>query len=122
MEVQHVELVRRAVQRRSSMREMRGDVGVAGDRRVEAERAGRGRREPGASVRIAAREEGDVVTQIDQRLDEVRHDAFGAAVEAGWHGLEERRDLRDAQTFARRRPAAMRLRVCCCHAIHDDSS
>jgi hypothetical protein len=51
--------------------------------RIEAKRPRATGDEARARLRIAAREERDVVPERDEFLGEIRHDAFGAAIELG---------------------------------------
>jgi hypothetical protein len=51
--------------------------------------------QPRRRLRLRAGEQGDVVPEGDEGVGEGGHHALRAAVEVGWHGLIERRNLRD---------------------------
>jgi hypothetical protein len=74
--------------------------------RREPHAAAGDRHQAGLRARVAAREQGDVVAVLDQRLGQVRDDALGAAVAARRHALEQRRHLRDLHAGAGAGPAA----------------
>ena len=62
---------------------------------IEPERLLRARYEFRRGQRVAAREQGDLVSLADQLLGEIRDDALGAAVQARRHAFDQRRDLGD---------------------------
>ena len=69
--------------------------GVA-DVRVLPERHGAGRHEARRCLGVAAGKERYLVSESDELLGQVRHDAFGATVEARWNAFVERRHLGDS--------------------------
>ncbi len=93
MEVDHVEIVGAAAHL-GEHRHVGGEVGLQ-RRGVQPDRLVTHGNQLGLGMRVGAREQGDVVTQIDQRVGQVGHDPFSAAVEARGNGFIKRGNLRD---------------------------
>ena len=92
MEVNDVELVgplADPVEHRQMGGEVRFEIRVQPKRALAAGHPGR----PGA--RLGAREQGDVVTELDQRVGQIGNDPFRPAIEPGRDGFVEGSDLRD---------------------------
>src|SRR5690606_28162610 len=51
--------------------------------------------ELGGGLRVAAREQGNLVALADQLFGQIRYDAFGPAVQPGWNAFDEGCDLRN---------------------------
>ena len=68
------------------------------NRGLESERLLRARRQFRRSQRVAAREQGDLVSLADQLLGKIGGDPLRAAVQAGWHAFDQRRDLRNSHS------------------------
>src|SRR5690606_8592790 len=66
------------------------DLGIEPERLLAARHQLRGRQ------RVAAREQGDLVTLPDQLLGQIGDDSLRAAVEAGWNAFDQGCDLRDS--------------------------
>jgi hypothetical protein len=92
VEVQDVELIGHAAHLVEHHHVM-GD-GIAHGR-VEAQRLGRTGHEPRRGDRIAAGEQRDIVALCDQRVSQVGHDPFGAAIELRRNPFHQRCDLGD---------------------------
>ena len=61
--------------------------------------------------RVAAGEQRDVVSEVDQRLGEIRNNPLRSAMQPRWHALVQRRDLGDSQLclpLSGKRPAEVR--------------
>src|SRR5438128_7276634 len=76
-------------------RKVSGDVGLEW-RRVESERLIASRYQSSLRAGIGAREQRDLVAQIDQSIRQMGHYAFGAAVQMRRYRFVERRDMRNA--------------------------
>jgi hypothetical protein len=92
VEVQDVELVRATAHLLEHQRD-RGER--VADRGIEAQRAPRARDEIRRGLRLAAREERDVVAEPHQLFGEVGHHALRAAVQPRRDALRKRGDLGD---------------------------
>src|ERR1700686_5525892 len=85
MKVNHVELVCLSAQL-VQHGEMRGEIGLQ-RARVETDRLIPDRNEIRSRSGISTGEQRHLVTDLDQRVGEMRHDSLGATVESRWHGL-----------------------------------
>ena len=83
---------------------------------IEAQRRIAPRDEPGVRRRVRAREQRDVVPELDQRVREIRDDALRAAVALRGHRFRERRDLCNPQRTLADLLILSRRR---CHAAKD---
>jgi hypothetical protein len=92
MEVDDVEVVRLPQNRFQGQDLVRHRILAA---RIEAQSLAADRDQAGAGVRITAREQRHVVSELDQMLGQVRHDPFSTAIEARRHGLLQWSNLRD---------------------------
>ena len=75
--------------------EMRRHIGFQ-RRRIEPDGLIAHRHQCRPCLRLRAREQRHVVPKLHQRVGQVRHDPFGAAVEPGRDRLIQRRDLSDS--------------------------
>ena len=69
--------------------------------RREAERLGRGRDQPRACLRVAARKQCNLVPLRNKFFSQVRDDALRAPVKCGRHGKVKRSNLRDSHVCYR---------------------
>lgn len=67
--------------------------------RIEPERPGADRHEPGIRYRIAAGEQRHIMAQTHQFLRKPGHDTLGASIQNGWNTFEKRCYLRDSHRF-----------------------
>jgi hypothetical protein len=93
MEMQQVELVGAAAHV-VQHRQVRGQIGFE-RMRVQPEGARTRRDQFGARAAVPAGEDRDLVSQIDQCIGQVSHDAFCASVEAGRDRFIQRCDMSD---------------------------
>jgi len=68
---------------------------VIADIRIETQRLTGCWHELGTRSRIAAGKERYLVTLPDKLVRQIGHNAFRAAIQTGWHALDEGRNLRD---------------------------
>jgi hypothetical protein len=97
VEVDDVEVVR-LPENRLQGQDLVGHRVVAA--RIEAQSPPADRDQAGAGVRITAREQRHLVSELDQILGQVGYDTFGAAIEARRHCLLQWSNLRDAHRTA----------------------
>ena len=93
VEMQDVELPRAAAHL-VQHREVRGHVRFE-RRGIQTDRAVAHRDQLGVGVRIGGCEQRDFVTELHQRVAQIRDDALGAAIQLRRNGFGERRDLGD---------------------------
>src|SRR6266542_2763650 len=95
--VDHVELARMLEDPRQ-LEQMQGQIVLRPG--IQSQRAWRRRNELGSGLRVAAREERDVMPSVDQLFGDVPDDPLRAPVESGRHTLVQGCDLSDAETRA----------------------